>query len=1722
MLNRNADVFSKHKADIGCCNFVEHEIEIEEGSVPHREGARRMTPNKSEACRKEIEMLMEYDMIEPSKSPWACGVVMAKRKGGQLRFCCHFRYLNAVTIKDAYPIPRIDESLSKLGDAKFFTTLDLGSAFWQVPLRKQDREKTGFACEVGLFQWKRMPFGLCNAMATFQRLMAQALTSVTQKYGNLIMCYVDDVVIATPTLEDHIERLEEVFSCMKQAGLKCKPSKCEILRDSIKYLGRLVDKHGVRPDPEAVEAVLTWKAPKTDTQLMSFLRLANYYREFIKGYADKIYPMQRLMRNKGKKFTWTDEAQVSFENIKRELFERPVLGMPTEKEMFVLDTDASVVAISGILHQEQEWNGRTVLRPIAYGSKVLSDPEMKYGAPKAEMFAVITFVEKYRAYLGSAPFKLRVDNRALAWLKTYSMDQSYIGRWIVRLDGYHMIIEHRTRDKHQNADSLSKKTEFYERLEEKQANQSEIKDGFSFLDKETYDKLPLTRWLDKSGHPIPGHPNLPVETAAEIKLLARDEPVPLDLLIRSNLVQQELTRLGINSMALLNRTVNVAPDVMGKLRDLLDREVDRHDREWMETMQRLTVTERTEKRPVPIRSRGVERDCRSIVNQLVSSMPKEVLLRTSFTEYGTLNQNQTTEEVRIRSKSSFTRRVHFTDAKEEYEPSPDCSSVDETMSGESDTFEPVKDDSSEESDTFEPVQDDLSGERLTRPPRGRIFSGESGSKRPMDRFLSGESRNISDNLEYDVQESVDSSVDSRPQSWDKTSETTSNSDMSEIAIHSLLVDWKQRGLDRETHQDPDRDRYTSDEEGTVVDNAADELELIAVSKRPTRLLPHGTVVRTSLEPSVQEATPLKKIWCVSETMWTRQCPGSLIPSSQSRTTRLGINSMALLNRTVNVAPDVMGKLRDLLDREVDRHDREWMETMQRLTVTERTEKRPVSIRSRGVERDCRSIVNQLVSSMPKEVLLRTSFTEYGTLNQNQTTEEVRIRSKSSFTRRVHFTDAKEEYEPSPDCSSVDETMSGESDTFEPVKDDSSEESDTFEPVQDDLSGERLTRPPRGRILSGESGSKRPMDRFLSGESRNISDNLEYDVQESVDSSVDSRPQSWDKTSETTSNSDMSEIAIHSLLVDWKQRGLDRETHQDPDRDRYTSDEEGTVVDNAADELELIAVSKRPTRLLPHGTVVRTNLEPSVQEATPLKKIWCVKLMDDAHAPEIMSGQRNVVKTYLKARYRLSDLLRAQRNDRMTSSLKRWIENGAPDKGDLEEDSYKILKQFYLKRNDLVYLNKDGIVACKRKEEDKVLYKYNSIVLPQLYQTELLFRSHDQMGHQGVDKVYNRIQKRFEWPGLKKACEKWIAACLSCQQAKDPRKLRFPLQSIESSGFNEVVQIDHQKICMTATGYNQVLVMIDHFTKYAEAAPCMTASAEETCDHLINVWIARHVERQLVSMLRVYCPRYMDDWDKHLPQVMGAYNSTEHSTTGISPHMMLTGHEKTLPLRFFYPQYEGKRTAPQTYVRDVIRRQQDLNDLCRRNTQQAQIRQKRRFDKRTADAKAYSVGDYVWVFQEVVPPKGTKKLLKKWRGPFQITEVHQGGRFYRLCTGRAAHYENIKPHNASSEDWCIPADMQEGDYLKVDRACEVNERGTRDKNDGNEVVDDCDLPLDLELTERVEVDDETLPYAKEDWDCPEQTEIDKGIQPDFPLTMETRQSKRGKTRRNTIRTARTSL
>ena len=263
-----------------------------------------------------------------------------------------------------------------------------------------------------------------------------------------------------------------------------------------------------------------------------------------------------------------------------------------------------------------------------------------------------------------------------------------------------------------------------------------------------------------------------------------------------------------------------------------------------------------------------------------------------------------------------------------------------------------------------------------------------------------------------------------------------------------------------------------------------------------------------------------------------------------------------------------------------------------------------------------------------------------------------------------------------------------------------------------------------------------------------------------------------------------------------------------------------------------------------------------------------------------------------------------------------------------------------------------------------------------------------------------------------------------------------------------------------------------------------------------------VERQnrtLVNMLRVYCSRYMTDWDKYLPQVVGAYNSTQHSTTG----MMLTGKERATPLTFFYPEYEGKNTSNQAYVKEAIRRQQELNELCRRNTAQAQMRQRKKYDEKVLQAKPYAVGQYVWVFQNVIPPKGTGKLLKKWRGPLMITEVHQQGRFYRLSTGRAALYENLKPHVPSPEDWCVPQNMEGLEYLLVEPACEVNEKGTREKNDGNE-------GMSLDDNEKIEADSEAWSFVEEDCNDPEQDEVTKWTEPDLPITARTRSDNRKRT------------
>ena len=296
VLNEYDDLFMKHKADIGKRTIAKYRIELEPQAIPHNEGARRMSPDKAAKANQEVRNLLALGLIQPSYSPWAGGIVMVKKKTGELRFCCDFRPLNDVTVKDAFPLPRIDESLSRIGNAKIFTSIDLAWAIWQIPLNKRDRRKTAFACELGLFEWQRMPFGLCNASATFQRSITRALQKIQQRHGSVVMAYIDDIVIATETMEDHIMRIKEVFECLREAGFKMRAEKCDFMRTETKYLGRIVSADGIKPDPEAVAKIREWMPPRNEEELQSFLGFANYYRDFVPFHAAKVQPMQELLK----------------------------------------------------------------------------------------------------------------------------------------------------------------------------------------------------------------------------------------------------------------------------------------------------------------------------------------------------------------------------------------------------------------------------------------------------------------------------------------------------------------------------------------------------------------------------------------------------------------------------------------------------------------------------------------------------------------------------------------------------------------------------------------------------------------------------------------------------------------------------------------------------------------------------------------------------------------------------------------------------------------------------------------------------------------------------------------------------------------------------------------------------------------------------------------------------------------------------------------------------------------------------------------------------------------------------------------------------------------------------------------------------------------------------------------------------------------------------------
>ena len=288
--------------------------------------------------------MLTRGVIEPSSSPWVSPVVLVKKKDGSTRFCADYRKLNQATVKNSYPLPRIDDSLYALAGAQWFSTLDLSSGYWQVEMEENDKQKTAFTTGAGLYQFTVMPFAM-HRPATFERLMEQVLAGMSWE---VLLIYLDDVIVHAKSFQDQLERLRAVFTRLRAAGLKLSPTKCHLFQRSVTFLGHIVSSDGVSTYPEKVAAVRDWPTPMTPKQVRAFLGLCSYYRRFVRGFADTAKPLYRLTE-KGSQFMWSETCESAFKLLKAKLTSTPVLAYPTSNGLFVFDTDASDKGIGAVL-----------------------------------------------------------------------------------------------------------------------------------------------------------------------------------------------------------------------------------------------------------------------------------------------------------------------------------------------------------------------------------------------------------------------------------------------------------------------------------------------------------------------------------------------------------------------------------------------------------------------------------------------------------------------------------------------------------------------------------------------------------------------------------------------------------------------------------------------------------------------------------------------------------------------------------------------------------------------------------------------------------------------------------------------------------------------------------------------------------------------------------------------------------------------------------------------------------------------------------------------------------------------------------------------------------------------------------------------------------------------------------------------------------------------------
>lgn len=444
LLENNLDIFGPGG---GPTPFAEHAIDTGDHS-PISVPPYRMTAQKKDILRGELDAMLENDVIEECESPWAAPVVLVPKKDSTFRVCVDYRCLNAVTKNDPYPLPRLDELLHLSKRTLFMTTLDLRSGYWQVTVRGSDRDKTAFTTPFGNFRFKRMPFGLKNAGATFQRMMDRLRTGLKDV---VVFAYLDDLVVISTDFEGHLQDLEKVFSRLRKFELRVNRKKCTFVRSEIKFLGHLITADGIRADPDKVSAVADTKPPKNVKHLMTFLQTCSWFRRFVPRFSDVARPLSNLMK-KNVQWEWTDTQQRAFDELKGALVSAPILRQADENLPYAIRTDASNYALGAVLLQGEGPDER----PVEYASRLLTPAERNYSTTEREALAVVWAVNKFRGYVEDAEITVSTDHQALRWLMSLKSPTGRLARWALALQPYKLKIEYIPGKSNVVADSLSR------------------------------------------------------------------------------------------------------------------------------------------------------------------------------------------------------------------------------------------------------------------------------------------------------------------------------------------------------------------------------------------------------------------------------------------------------------------------------------------------------------------------------------------------------------------------------------------------------------------------------------------------------------------------------------------------------------------------------------------------------------------------------------------------------------------------------------------------------------------------------------------------------------------------------------------------------------------------------------------------------------------------------------------------------------------------------------------------------------------------------------------------------------------------------------------------------------------------------------------------------------------------------------------------------------------